>query len=374
MRRERSQRGAAMVMSALLLTAFAGAGMLRTLDSRTKQDLEARTHAAGAVFAQWFRAAHHLAQSEEAHFRQLVALQGGVSVPGARLRNAGLVPDWLPARTDAGQTIALGVIDDGFGVPMAFALATPAGRLSPLHLESFVAGAAANRVGDVAGPGREARATRWQGAIERVLGRPLERGELYATADVGIAHDRRIVYRRAQPGRTAQSRMETALDFGNDAGISDVGALEAQRAELAGALAVGTLRARSGLAVHSARVEEEVRARHLEGRSVAARTVFAASIWNAETIEARRLAVETEFVTPRATATGAVSAPGGFVIDGNLEASAARSPKVMSKGLRAWDEAAGQVAASAGVTAHYSIGERARFEGRVTVTGSCAGC
>ena len=254
-----------MMMSALLLTALAGAGMLRALEGRTKQDVEAQAHAAGAVFAQWFRAAHHFTQSEEEHYRTLVASQGGVLVPGDALRSAGLAPDWLPARTDAGQTIALGVLDDGRGVPMAFALASPTRPLSALHLESFVAGAAANRVGDVAGPGRAARATRWRAAIERVLGRPLERGELYATADAGIAHDRRVVYRREQPGHAGRSRMETALVFGADAGISDVGDLDARRAELAEGLTVGTLRAGGGLVAQRARVRGEARAPSAEG-------------------------------------------------------------------------------------------------------------
>ena len=373
MQRERRQRGAAMMMSALLLTALAGAGMLRDLEGRARQDMEARARTAGAVFAQWFQAAHHLAQSEEAHYRHLVASRGGVLVPGTALRSTGLVPDWLPARTDAGQTIALGVLDDGHGVPMAFALASPERPLSPLHLESFVAGAAENRVSDVAGPGREAQATRWQGAIERVLGRPLERGELYATADAGIANDRRVVYRRVQPGRSGPSRMETALVFGNDAGISGVGDLDARRAELAEGLTVGALRAGGGLVAQSASVGEAARARHLEGQGVAVRGVLAASHWDSGTLEARRLAVETELDAPRAAATGVVSVPGSVVIDRRLEATTARGSGVMSERLQAWDATA-RVGASAGIEALYSVGERAVFDGRVTVTGACAGC
>lgn len=362
-----------MMMSALLLTALAGAGMLWDLEGRARQDMEARARTAGAVFAQWFQAAHHLAQSEETHYRHLVALQGGVLVPGDALRSTGLVPDWLPVRTDAGQTIALGVLDDGRGVPMAFALASPVRPLSALHLESFVAGAAANRVGDVAGPGRETQATRWQGAIERVLGRPLERGELYATADAGIVHDRRVVYRRVQPGRAGQSQMETALMFGSDAGIADVGDLDARHAELAEGLTADTLRAGGSLVARSASVEEEVRARHVEGRGVAVRGVLAASHWNSGTLEARRLAVETELGARGATATGAVTVPGDLVIGGSMEATTARSPGVMSERLQAWG-AAGRVGASAGVEALYSVGERAVFDGRVTVTEGCAGC
>ena len=362
-----------MMMSALLLTALAGAGMLWDLEGRARQDMEARAHAAGAVFAQWFQAAHRLAQSEEAHYRTLVASQGGVLVPGDALRNAGLVPDWLPARTDAGQAITLGVLDDGRGVPMAFALASPARPLSALHLESFVAGAAANRVGDVAGPGRAARAARWQGTIERVLGRPLERGELYATADAGIAHDRRVVYRREQPGRAGQSQMETALVFGSDAGISDVGDLDAQRAELAEGLTVGTLRAGDGLVAQRARVTGEVRVPHAEGHDVTVDESLISSLWNAGAVDASSVVVETQVVASGATASGAVTAPGNLMIDRSLDVTAMGSPKITSERLDAWG-ATGGVRASVGVEARYSVGERAVFDGRVTVTGTCAGC
>ena len=362
-----------MMMSALLLTALAGAGMLRALEGRTKQDVEARAHAAGAVFAQWFRAAHHVTQSEEEHYRTLVASQGGALFPGDALRSAGLVPDWLPARTDAGQTIALGVLDDGRGVPMAFALASPTRPLSALHLESFVAGAAANRVGDVGGPGRTARSTRWRGAMERVLGRPLERGELYATADAGIAHDRRVVYRREQPGRVGQSRMETALVFGSDAGISDVGDLDARRAELAEGLTVGTLRAGGGLVAQRARARGEVRAPSAEGHDVTVNDSLTSSLWNAGTVDANSVVIEAQLGASGGTASGAVTAPGNLMIDRSLDVTAMGSPKTASERLDAWG-APGRVAASAGVEALYSVGERAVFDGRVTVTGACAGC
>ncbi len=362
-----------MMMSALLLTALAGAGMLLDLERRSARDMEARAGAAGALFAQWFRAAHHLAQSEEAHYRNLVALHGGVSVPGARLRRAGLVPAWMPGRTDAGQALTLGVIDDGRGVPMAFALASPEGPLSALYLESFVAGAAANRVGDVAGPGREAQATRWQRAIEQVLGRPLEPGELYATADAGVPYDHRIVYRRAQPGRAGQARMETTLAFAGDAGISAVGELDAQRAGLAEGLRVGTLRAGGGLATRSASVEDEVRALHLGGQSVAVDGVLSASRWDSGPLGAGSVTVETELSAHAAAATGAVAAPGTLAIARRLEATSVRGATMMSERLEAWGSP-GRVEASGGVEAYYSAGERAAFRGRVTVTRWCAGC
>ena len=373
MRRGAREGGAAMVLCVLLLAALAGTGMLWSLEVRAVKDMEARARVAGAVFAQWFQAAHHLAQSEEARYRSLVALHGGGPIPAAVLRSAGLAPAWMSTRTDAGQAITLGVIDDGRGVPMAYALATPARPLSALYLENFVAGAAANRVGDVAEPGREAQATRWQGAIEQVLGRRLGPGELYASADAGIAHDRRVVYRRAQPGRSGRSRMETALVFGGGAGISDVGELDTARAELAGGLTVGTLHTGGRLDAQRARVAGEVRARHLEGQGVTVRAALAGSQWRTGRVGARSLVVETELAAGGAEASGTVVAPDTLVSDRDIEATALRSSRAMSEGLEAWG-APGRLGASAGVDALYSVGERAVFRGTVTVTGECAGC
>ena len=325
-----------MVMSALLLSALAGAVMLRALEVRKVQDMEARARMGGAVFAQWFQAAHHLAQSEEAHYRDIVARRGGGLIAGTALRSADLVPAWLPASTDAGQAITLGVIDDGQGVPMAFALASPAQPLSLLYLGSFVAGAAENRVGDIAGPGRNTRSARWRAAIEAVLGRALQRGELYATTDAGIAHDRRVLYRRAQPGRSGHSRMETPLRFAGEAGISEIGTLVARRSEFAEGLTVGTLQSGGGLAAKRAEVKGELRARHAAGQSVAVHGVLSGSRWTTGTIEAANLGVETELAALAATALERAAAPVALAIDGTLEASIAQSPQVMSEGLAAW--------------------------------------
>ena len=129
--------------------------MLRSLETRAVQDMESRGRAAGALFAQWFRAAHDLAQSEEAYYRSLIALHGGVLMPDRAVRSAGLVADWMSTRTDAGQMITLGTIDDGRRVPMAFALATPTRALSALFLESFIAGAAEKSCGRHCGTGTE---------------------------------------------------------------------------------------------------------------------------------------------------------------------------------------------------------------------------
>ena len=362
-----------MMISALLLVALAGAAMLWNLEVRAVQDMEARARAAGAHFAQWFRAAHHLTQSEEVHYRNLVTLHGALPLPNNSLKSAGLVPAWISARTDAGQTIALGILDDGRGVPMAFALATPTRPLSPFFLESFVAGAAANRVGEVAGPGRPSRATHWQEAIERMLGRPLQRGELYATADVGIAHDRRVLYRRKQPGRAGVARMGTPLSFAEGAGISDVGDLDALRAEVTEDLTVGTLEAQGDLIAQSASVSGAVRTQNAHGQDVEVRTSLAASSLGTGELTARNLLIETELASRTARASGAVTAPGEFAINQVLEASSARSDALMSERIEAWG-ASGRLEAGGSVAAYHSVGERARFNGRVTVTGRCSGC
>ncbi len=362
-----------MMMFALVLTAIAGAGILHSLETRAARDMESRGRAAGALFAQWFRAAHHLAQSEEAHYRNLVALHGGVRVPSSAIRSAGLIPDWMSIRTDAGQTISLGSIDDGHGVPMAFAVATPRRALSALYLESFVAGAAENQAGDIAGPGRNAPASRWQPAIERMLGRSLEPGELFATADTGIANDRRVVYRRAQPGRGGGARMETSLHFGDGAGITGVGELDALDAEVQEGLTVGTLRTGAGLIAASARAEGDVRTRLAESGDVTVNTSLNARYLHTGVFGAGSLSVETELSSHRVRSSGALSAAGTSVVNRDLVSLNARVANLAGERVDAWG-ASGTLEARNRVQARYSVGERAVFSGPVSVRHECAGC
>ena len=362
-----------MMMFALVLTALAGAVVLRSLEVRAVEDTESRGRAAGALFAQWFRATHHLAQSEEAHYRNLVALHGGVRIPSGAIRSAGLMPGWMSIRTDAGQTISLGAIDDGHGVPMAFAVATPRRALSAPHLESFVAGAAENRAGDIAGPGRNAPASRWQPAIERVLGRALEPGELFATADSGIANDRRVVYRRAQPGRGGGARMETALHFGDGAGITEVGELDALDAEVRERLTVGTLRTGAGLIATSTRADGDVRTRLAESGDVTVNTSLNAEHLHTGELGAGSLSVATELSSPRVRSSGAVSAAGPSVVNRDLVSLDVSTANLAGERVDAWS-ASGTFEARNRVRASYSVGERAVFGGPVIVQRECAGC
>ena len=362
-----------MMMSALLLTALAGAGMLRSFEARAVHDMEARARSAGAHFAQWFRAAHHLAQAQDAHYRNLIALHGGIPLPSDSLRSSGLVPIWMPARSDAGQELSLGIIEDDHEVPMAYAVATPTRPLSPLFIESFVAGAAENRVGEVAGPGRITRATRWRAAIERVLGRPIRAGELFATADAGIAYDRRVMYRREQPGRPGQTRMETPLNFAGGAGASGIDELNALGAEIADDLTVGILQVPDVQVARNASVSGEVGARHAKGEDVTVRASLGASSLRAGEVAARNLLVESELASRNAQASGALTALGKVLIDGDLDASGARSNALMSERLEAWNASAA-LDAGGRIGAYSSTGEHAVFDGRVTVTGRCAGC
>ena len=361
------------MMSTLLLAALAGTGMLWNLEVRAVRHMESRAHASGALFAQWFEAAHHLAQSEDAHYRRLVALHGGIALPADALKNAGLVPAWMPVRSDAGQTMSAGVLDDGRGTPMAFALATPTRPLSPLFLDSFAAGAAANRVGNIAGLGRASRASRWQTEIERVLGRALQAGELYATADVGLTRDRRVLYRREQPGRAGMTQMREPLSFADGAGISDIGELDAQRAEVAEDLEVGTLRTPRSLAAPTASVEGAVRAAHVRGRDIVVGASLEASSLRTDALAARNLLIETELASSDARASGTVAALGVFAADEALEASETRSDVLMSEHIEAWD-ASSRLEAAGRINAGHSVGGRATFNGRVTVTGWCSGC
>ena len=178
-----------------------------------------------------------------------------------------------------------------------------------------MAGAAENRAGDIAGPGRNAPASRWQPAIERVLGRALEAGEVFATADTGIANDRRVVYRRAQPGRGGGARMETSLHFGDGAGITGVGELDALDAEVQEGLTVGTLRTGAGLIAASARAEGDVRTRLAESGDVTVNTSLNARYLHTGVFGAGSLSVETELSSHRVRSSGALSAAGTSVVN-----------------------------------------------------------
>ena len=240
MRVRAEERGIGELLAMLFLGVIGLTWAAIELDRRGVEVERDQAYASGALFAKWMQAAHVRAQEEwESYSATLSGGSLGVAMTPAEIRGDGLVPAWVMDETALGQTIRLGVVDDGVGVPMAFAVASPDPdrRVSSLAAEAFRSGAAGGGVFGIeefsssddqwfelgaetfsvnvpgsTAPGREA-------AIEDVLGRALATGDLVAVADLAIVFDENVVHRRPQPGREYLSEMRTDLRFASDQGI-----------------------------------------------------------------------------------------------------------------------------------------------------------
>ena len=222
-RMRRTERGYAEIVAVLMLAVVGLGWAALDFQRRAQAEEYARGRGSGAVFASWLLAAHRRAQEFEDAYR--AALGSAIGVPidiAADLRTTGLAPGWLVTETVLGQEIELGVIDDGAGVPMAFALADPTRLLTVPAEEGFMAGAAEGGVVGIEVLGSELGGETFSGgrraAIEAAIGRSLASDDLVAVADLGIAYDDRVIHRRDQPGRPYLSEMRTDLGFADPDG------------------------------------------------------------------------------------------------------------------------------------------------------------
>ena len=213
-----AERGVTEIVAVLMLAVVGLGWAAYDFQRRAEAEEYARGRASGAVFASWLLAAHRRAQEFEDAYR--TALGGDIGVPidlAADLQATGLAPGWLVSETVLGQRIELGVISDGAGVPMAFAVADPRRLLTVPAEEGFAAGAAEGGVVGIEVLGSELGAETFSGGrqagIEDAIGRSLGSDDLVAVADLGIAYDDRVIHRRAQPGRPYLSEMRTDLGF-----------------------------------------------------------------------------------------------------------------------------------------------------------------
>ena len=176
----------------------------------------------GRAFGTWLQVAHAATMRND-YRAALAASPNGFSVaPGS-------LPGRPPGlRTPAGMT--LGMMSDGDGVPMAWAvLEVDEQERGPARNGAFESGLA-----DVAVRGGNAGAM-----ADRAVGVGLARGAaipagaLFATADLAVAYEEDVLYRRRQPGRPWANRMEAELEFGgND--LDGAGRVEGQAAETTG--------------------------------------------------------------------------------------------------------------------------------------------
>ena len=298
-------RGGAVLFGVLLIMAFAFAMLAVHHRERAATALGERREAAGHLFAAWFLAAHRA--SQEGDWRTAIEGRGIELLPGD-LRHAGAV---LPGLKEDDR-IALGLIDDGNGVPMAFGVFTARARDAVFHIRSGALLGGLRRIGragSAAGPMAHHR-----GAIEAVLSRPLGGNALYVTADRGLEWRSDLLHRRPQPGRPWLNRMEGDLDAGasdildasridaeslsgkstgragwvNVAGSAtaaglegaaglDAGALEVLSLDVIRELSVGTLAASGPVAAADAEVTDHLQASLLTANELAAQTMVAGS-------------------------------------------------------------------------------------------------
>ena len=358
----RMRCGAGALAAVLGLAALAAAWLAAHYAGEDAARQRALAREAGRVFGAWVLAAHRAGQARD--FSGRLAAERAFTLAPAALRAMGAAAPDLPARAGRDAAFAVGLMDDGAGVAMAFGVLEP-GRGG--DVPSMRAGAAAAGLARVAEAG--AAATPMAAHVpelERALGRTLAPGTLYATADFGVRYREGVLYRRAQPGRPWLNRMETDLNAGGRT-VASAGAAAGRSAAVAGDAQVQGGGAVSG----------DAAAARLEADSL-----------EAGALDAAGLAVSGELVVGRASA-GAVSA-GSAAISGRLEAGGLRTGGALTAGTLAVAGAAavagttaagtlaGETLAVAGtlrtqraaLTGLY--GPDARF-GRVTVT-QCRGC
>ena len=247
------QRGFAELIAMIVLGVMGLAYIAFDAEEKAQARQYAQGHAAGSLFASWMQAAHRRAQEEEAAYVGALAGDPGVAIDIATdLQATGLAPAWLVRETVLGQDVELGVVDDGAGVPMAFAVARRGRALTAAEDEGFRAGAAAGGVIGIEALGTELGVETFAGSrragVEDAIGRTLTGSDLVAVADLGIVYDDRVLHRRRQPGRAYLSEMQTDLVFTDPdgagpepvPGISDGGRIVGETMEVTGAgLGVG---------------------------------------------------------------------------------------------------------------------------------------
>ena len=246
--------GAGELLAVMLLVA-AAAGLLATYYAeRAEAERRAEDREAGRVFALWFQAAHRASQDFSVldpteppgiNFTDRVA-GGGFLLTPAELEGLGVAPPGLPetAGRQGSARFAVGIVDDGDGVPMAFGVVEPRAWGATASLREGALEAGLEQLEDASGTGSEMH--EHVVAIETVLGRPVAAEGLFVTADRGVRYEDGVLYRRAQPGQPRLNRMETDLDAsgcrvltGDPCDLLDGGPVAAEELQVSGDGTVG---------------------------------------------------------------------------------------------------------------------------------------
>ena len=414
----RRERGLVEITAVLMLLAVGMAWAVYDAQLRVEAEEYARGRASGAVFASWLLAAHRGAQESEDAYR--AALAGDLGVPidiAGDLQATGLAPGWLVTETVLGQGIELGVIDDGAGVPMAFAVAVPSRLLTLPAEEGFVAGAAESGVVGIEVLGSELGAETFsggrRGGIEDAIGRALEADDLVAVADLGIAYDDRVIHRRDQPGRPYLSEMRTDLGFAAAGGSGPVPGMRVERDALGnGGVVFGETMEVSGPAtpsgvaafvvgravgdpdydvdgdgtvgmdvsgdvvVDAAGGEGSVEANVVEGHQALRLEEVGAGRWRVNgTLVAGRARARQELWAIRVNGESTLAAGPVLAVEETLEATGEfEGRQIAASTAGSGTTSSGTVQATSTVRGDNSSAGELRVNGTLTVTGACYGC
>ena len=222
MMRGRHTRGASALMAVLLLGALAAGALLLWHEDDAADRRRAAARDDGRLLAMWLKAAHDATMINDYRPALTADPDGFDLVPGT-------LPGVLPGLPVPGG-LTLGVIDDGGGVPMAWAvLAVDDASRGPARIGALDGGLAAVGIGGETGAPMSDR----EAAVGVARGAAVPAGSLFATADRGLPYQEEAVYRREQPGRPWAARMDVALQLdGND--LSGGGRFEARESETTG--------------------------------------------------------------------------------------------------------------------------------------------
>ena len=419
-RLRRAERGYTEIVAVLMLAVVGLAWATYDFQRRAQAEEYARGRASGAVFASWLLAAHRGAQEGDDAYRAVLAVDPGAPIDIAGdLQATGLAPGWLVTETGLGQRIELGVIDDGAGVPMAFAVAAPSRLLTLPAEEGFIAGAAEGGVVGIERLGSELGAETFSGgrqrAIESAIGRPLGSDDLVAVADLGIAYDDRVIHRRAQPGRPYLSEMRTDLEFVDPDGRGPLPAagLRAER-DMAGSGGVvfGETMEVSGPATppsvaafvvgrtvgdpehdidgdgtvgmdvagdvlaDASGGDGSVEANVVEGWQALRLEALGADRWRVNgALSARRSLARQELAAIEVNASRTLAAGPVLAVEGEIEAKGVLGgQRIAASNMGSGTTSSGTVHATATVRGDSASAAELRLSGALTVTGTCHGC
>lgn len=214
-----SYKGLGELLIMLLVAGVAGLALLFYAHLSREDLRHSQAFATGKNLSAWLYYTHLYVNDNQGTFAGVP----GMVITQNTLTSIRLAPDWLSTTTHPDDTITLGVIDDGNGVPMAFVVWN---TTIPLPLDfrdtildglSLTQGIAKNTHAGIAGiTNIIGTSLTHQPSIEAAIGYPLEVGDIVLTADIAIEYNFTAFYRKSQPGHPELNQMQDNLDLGGN--------------------------------------------------------------------------------------------------------------------------------------------------------------